>query len=206
MKKIELDGKEYIIEVIENWLGDDYNGISRIQQSLSYGDWVTFNYTVAEEIYEHSGGEVKSLLNLGSQFIKVNGEVIRLGCPDEIGLKNRCNMSCRKCWITALRERVSSKKIKEEAENLFKNGLIKEPKAITNISSREEKVEFLNGLKSGKELDFRFDKALVVDSKLYSICPGCVGLEGMEDSYDGCIGNCQECWKKNIKEFLEDEE
>ncbi|WP_228636018.1 hypothetical protein [Clostridium perfringens] len=206
MRRIELNGKEYVIEIIEDWLGDDYNSIGRIQNSLSYSDLVTLNNAIAEEIYENSCGAVNSLLSFGSQFIKINGDVIRLGCPNEIGLEDRCHMSCKSCWITALKEKVGIKKIKEEAENLFKDGLIKEPKVITNISSRKEKVEFLNGLKTGDELDFRFDKSFIVNGKLYSICPGYVGLEGMEDSYEGCSGNCKECWKNNIKEYLEGEE
>lgn len=206
MKRIELDGIEYVIEIDFDWSGEDYTqidygpgrGLDSIELTKLYD-------AVGEELYDNMDKLINSLEDYGSIFITINGVVIRLGCPDEIRLTDRCNMSCKNCWISAIKERFEMKRMRSEAENLFKEGLIKEPVVVTSINSKEEKVEFLNGLKAGNELDFRFGGGFISNGKLYSICPEYVGLEGREGCYD-CDRNCKECWKNNIKEYLEGEE
>lgn len=208
MRRIELNGGEYIVKSVADCYDENYTRIecSEVQDGLNRDDLNSLYGTIYEELYDNTNNTNYSLDEYCSVFLKVNNYNIRVGCPGDIGLSDRCHMSCKNCWITAINERVEAKRIRDDAKNLFEKGLIKEPKVITNISSREEKVSFLNGLKTRDELHFRLGKAFVSNSKLYFICPSYVGLDGEEGVRDKCNRNCKECWKNNIREYLEGEE
>lgn len=218
MKKITLDnGKEFNIrlvasidEVTRAFESDDIelgryyeiaydNDISRHSSEFK-----CVTDALVEEAVEHRD-ELDSRDEVGMVFC-VNEKYYRIGCPSTIGLDERCQASCRTCWKESLwREgaRIESfnKALKEH--NIDKKSIIKH-------ISKKEKLKTLEDFRNGKDVEVVGIGLFKLNDKVYNSCPDNFGLESNEMN-EGCKFNpscarCKNCWKKNIKDYLEGEE
>ena len=218
MKKITLDnGKEFNIrlvasidEVTRAFESDDIE--LGIYYEIAYDNDISRHSSefkcvtdaLVEEAVEHRD-ELDSRDEVGMVFC-VNEKYYRIGCPSTIGLDERCQASCRTCWKESLwREgaRIESfnKALKEH--NIDKKSIIKH-------ISKKEKLKTLEDFRNGKDVEVVGIGLFKLNDKVYNSCPDNFGLESNEMN-EGCKFNpscarCKNCWKKNIKDYLEGEE
>ena len=218
MKKITLDnGKEFNIrlvasidEVTRAFEPDDIE-LGRYYE-IAYDNDISRHSSefkcvidaLVEEAVEHKD-ELDSRDEVGMVFC-VNEKYYRIGCPSTIGLDERCQASCRTCWKESLgREgaRIESfnKALKEH--NIDKKSIIKH-------ISKKEKLKTLEDFRNGKDVEVVGIGLFKLNDKVYNSCPDNFGLESNEMN-EGCKFNpscamCKNCWKKNIKDYLEGEE
>ena len=218
MKKITLDnGKEFNIrlvtsreEVTKVYECDDID-LGRYYD-IAYDNDISkhsseFKYiidTLIEEAVENRN-ELDDRDDSGIVFC-VNERYYRIGCPSTVELDERCQASCKTCWKESLgREgaRIESfnKALKEH--NIDKDSIIKH-------ISKKEKLKTLEDFRNGKDVEVVGIRLFKLNDKVYNSCPDNFGLESNEMS-EGCKFNpscarCKNCWKKNIKDYLEGEE
>lgn len=218
MKKITLDnGKEFNIrlvtsidEVTRAFESDDIE-LGRYYE-IAYDNDISRHSSefkcvidaLVEEAVEHRD-ELDSRDEVGMVFC-VNEKYYRIGCPSTIGLDERCQAGCRTCWKESLgREgaRIESfnKALKEH--NIDKKSIIKH-------ISKKDKLNALEDFRKGKDVEVVGIGLFKLNDKVYNSCPDNFGLESNEMN-EGCKFNpscarCKNCWKKNIKDYLEGEE
>lgn len=218
MKKITLDnGKEFNIrlvasreEVTRAFESDDIE-LGRYYE-IAYDNDISRHSSefkcvidaLVEEAVEHRD-ELDSRDEVGMVFC-VNERYYRVGCPSTIGLDERCQASCRTCWKESLERegaRIESfnKALKEH--NIDKKSIIKH-------ISKKDKLNALEDFRKGKDVEVVGIGLFKLNDKIYNSCPDNFGLESNEMN-EGCKFNpscarCKNCWKKNIKDYLEGEE